>query len=100
MKKPTPTQKLQEALETSRLLKERIQTEVDSYRRLRDKFTCVLKGASTSDFFPSRSDPYSWEEIFCEVGKLLVLNRNRRWEDNVTDELRRLWNSVGSLQTK
>ncbi len=99
MKKPTPTETTKEALETSHRLNERLRTENQNFfnesNRLREKFTTILKEL--------RLDPYanrlSWEEIFCEVGKLLVQKRNRDWEEKVDESIRQLQEKINNIAT-
>ncbi len=97
--KPPIIKSLQERINTQSLLLERKQADIEhqdnQFSHLRDKFTRVLKGAmQRPEFYPSRSDSYSWEEIFCEVGKLLMFNRNKNWEENIDESLRQLWSKV------
>jgi hypothetical protein len=74
----TKEQLIQENAELSARLKNRD----DQSLTLRERFSRVLKSYPSMTTYYS-SPPYSWEEIFCEIGKLLAMKRSLGMEERV-----------------
>lgn len=104
-KEPPPTKlELHAQLAALRVTNENLQRTItrqaeENTRRdtqLRERFSKVLGAPperSSYTYGGSSGQVYSWEEIFCEVGKLLSVKsvaHFEEWKERVDEDLRRL----------